>query len=137
MKQNYRDGNWLEAAKDTGFFSVAILPVVAPRMFFGTIAFPVLTGAAIGVGVTMVIAEVTGIGSAEEVLDLVLDPPSPKEWYDLVVPTIQEEITEPIIEYVTEELWQKQLADPISAWGSRRRRELEEGWDELTGLLVF
>jgi len=128
MQENYRKGDWVEAAKDTAFFSVAILPVVAPSFFFGSVAFPVLTGVAIGVGVTMVIVEVTGIGTAEEVLDLVLDPPSPKEWYEVVAPAVREEITEPIIDYVTEELWQEQLVDPIGGWISRRERDIKRVW---------
>jgi len=131
MKDNYREGDWLEAAKDTAFFSVAMLPVVAPTFFFGTVAFPVLTGAAIGVAATIIIVEVTGIGTAEEVLDLVLTDPRdiPGKWIEVVGPAIREEITEPVIEYVTEELWQKQLVDPIGGWLSRRERDLERAWE--------
>jgi len=129
MQENYDDGDWVEAARDTAFFSVAILPVVAPTFFFGQVAFPVLMGAAIGVGVTMAIVEVTGIGTAEEVLDLVLDPPSPKEWIEVVGPAVREEITDPIVEYVTEELWQNQLVDPIGGWISRRERDLRRAWE--------
>jgi len=98
MKDNYRDGDWAEAGKDTFFFSIKILPVVAPNFFFGRVAYPVLAGAAIGVAATMVIVEATGIGTAEEVLDLVLDPPTPKEWYEVVAPAIKEEIIVPVAE---------------------------------------
>lgn len=129
MKDNYRKGNWLEAAKDTAFFAVVMAPVVAPNFFFGTIAFPVLTGAAIGVAATIIVVELTGIGTAEEVLDLVLDPPSPEEWVEVVGPAIKSEVTEPIIEYVTEELWQKQLVDPVGGWLSRRERDLARYWE--------
>jgi len=129
MKDNYRKGDWAEAGKDTAFFAVTMLPVVAPNFFFGTVAFPVLTGAAIGVAATIVIVEATGIGTAEEVLDLLLDPPSPKKWVEVVGPAIREEITEPVIEYVTEELWQKQLVDPIGGWLSRRERDLRHAWE--------
>jgi len=129
MKENYRKGDWLEAAKDTAFFAVVLAPVVAPNFFFGSIAFPILTGAAIGVGATMLIVELTGIGEAEEVLDLVLDPPSPQEWAEVVGPAIQSEITEPMIEYITEDLWQKQLVEPIGGWLSRRERDLRQAWE--------
>jgi len=131
MKDNYREGDWAEAGKDTAFFAVALLPVVAPSFFFGYVAFPVLTGVAIGVGVTIVIVEVTGIGTAEEVLDLVLTNPAdiPEKWVEVVAPAVREEITEPIIEYVTEELWQKQLVDPIGGWISRRERDIRRAWE--------
>lgn len=96
MRENYAKGDWLEAAKDTGFLAITLTPVVAPNFFFGTVAFPVLTGVAIGVGATMVIVEVTGIGTAEEVLDLLLDPPSPTEWYEVVAPEVEREFTETV-----------------------------------------
>lgn len=129
MKDNYRKGDWAEAGKDTAFFAVTMLPVVAPNFFFGTVAFPVLTGVAIGVTATIVIVEVTGIGTAEDVIDLLLDPPMPDEWFEVVGPAIREEITEPVIEYVTEELWQKQLVDPIGGWISRRERDIRRAWE--------
>jgi len=126
MQENYRKGDWLEAAKDTGWFAVAITPVVAPRFFFGTIAFPLTVGVAAGVATTAVVLEVTGLGDWEDAVVLALDPPNPIEWAEVVGPAIQSEVTEPIIEYVTEELWQKQLVDPITAWGSRRKQEIIE-----------
>jgi hypothetical protein len=131
MRENYRKGDWLEAAKDTGWFAVAITPVVAPRFFFGTIAFPVTVGVAAGVATTAVVLEVTGLGDWEDAVVLALDPPTPVEWVEVVVPAIQSEVTEPIIEYVTEELWQKQLVDPITAWGSRRKKELIQGKEDI------
>jgi len=116
MKDNYRKGNWAEAGKDTAFFAVTMLPVVAPNFFFGTVAFPVLTGAAIGVGATMIIVESTGIGTAEEVLDLVLDPPSPKEWYDVVAPEVKKKAGE--LQTISEEF---QIG--AVAWVDRRLME--------------
>ena len=92
MRDNYAKGNWLEAAKDTGWLALTLTPVVAPNFFFGTVAFPVLTGAAIGVGATMIIAEATGMGTAEEVLDLVLDPPT--DWLEVVAPAVEQKYKE-------------------------------------------
>lgn len=126
MQENYRKGDWLEATKDTGWFAVAITPVVAPRLFFGSIAFPLTVGAAAGVATTALVLEVTGLGDWEDAVVLALDPPTPVEWVEVVAPAIQSEVTQPIIEYVTEELWQKQLVDPITAWGSRRKEEIIE-----------
>jgi len=126
MRENYRDGDWAEAAKDTGFFAVTMLPVVAPNFFFGSVAFPVLTGAAIGVGVTIVIVEATGIGTAEEVLDLVLDPPTPKEWIEVVAPAIKEEIILPAAEaYVG---WVDRRAEEYVGWVDRRIEEAQSVW---------
>jgi len=114
MEENYAKGDWLEAGQDTAWLAVTLTPVVAPNFFFGTVAFPVLTGAAIGVGATMVIVEATGIGTAEEVLDLVLDPPSAKQWFEVVGPAIQSEITEPALAYVYG-LWEQGKKD-VARW---------------------
>lgn len=128
MNENYKEGNWLEAAKDTAFFAVAITPVIAPRFFFSTVAYPVVLGIAGGTAAAIVIVEVTGIGEAEDVVDFVLDPPSPAEWYKVVAPAVKKEITEPIIEYVVEDLWQEQIVDPITNWASETERRLKEAW---------
>jgi len=130
MKENYRKGNWLEAAKDTAFFAVTLTPVVAPGFFFGTLA-PVWIGIGAGVVATGIIVEATGIGEWEDVRDFVLQDPRgmPRDYYETVAPAIQSEITEPIIEYVTEELWQKQLVDPIEGWLSRRERDIRRAWE--------
>lgn len=130
MEENYREGNWLEAAKDTAFFAVAISPVVAPGFFFGTLA-PVWIGVGAGVIATAAIVEITGIGEWEDVRDFVLQDPRdmPADYIETVAPAIQSEITEPMIEYITEELWQKQLVEPIGGWLSRRERELREAWE--------
>jgi len=130
MQDNYKKGDWLEAGKDSAFFAVAIAPVVAPRFFFTYVAFPVVMGVGAGTLAAMAIVEVTGIGEAEDVVDFVLDP-DPVDWYKVVAPAVREKITEPIIEYVTEELWQKQLVDPITEWASEAERELREGVDVL------
>jgi len=118
MEENYRKGDWLEAAKDTGFFAVKMLPVVAPAFVFGTLA-PVWGGVALGVVATAVIVEATGIGEWEDVRDLLLDP-DPFEYYEVVAPVVQSEIIQPIKEYVTEEIWQKQLVDPIHRFFRRQ-----------------
>jgi len=93
MQENYAKGDWAEAAKDTAFFAVAITPVVAPNFFFGTLA-PVWIGAAVGVGATIAIVELTEIGTAEEVLELIVDPPTPVEWYEVVAPAVEEKYKE-------------------------------------------
>jgi len=128
MKDNYREGDWAEAGKDTFFFSIKILPVVAPGFVFGTMA-PVWMGVGAGVIATAAIVELTGIGTYEDVIDVLLDPPSPKKWVEVVGPAIQQEIIEPTVEYVTEELWQKQLVEPIGGWLSRRERDLQRAWE--------
>lgn len=121
MKGNYEEGDWLEAAYDTGRYALVMTPVVAPRLFFGTIAFPVVVGAAIGVTATAVIVEATGIGEWEEVVELALDPPF-NDWVEVVVPAIQSEITEPIIEYI-ETTWEEQIVQPISGYVEEKKRQ--------------
>lgn len=130
MKENYQKGDWAEAAKDTAFFAFTITPVVAPHFFFGTLA-PYWIGIGAGVVATGIIVEATGIGEWEDVRDFVLQDPRdmPRDYFETVVPAIQSEITEPIIEYVTEEIWQKQLVDPIGGWLSRRERDLRQVWE--------
>lgn len=128
MKDNYREGDWAEAGKDTFFFSIKILPVVAPGFVFGTMAPVWIAGAGVVV-TTAAIVELTGIGTTEDVIDLLLDPPMPDEWYEVVGPAVREEIIDPTVEYVTEELWQKQLVEPIGGWLSRRERDLRRAWE--------
>jgi len=137
MKDNYREGDWAEAGKDTAFFGVAILPVVAPSFFFGTLA-PYWIGIGAGVVATGIIVEATGIGEWEDVRDFVLQDPRdmPRDYLETVAPAIKSKVTEPIIEYVTEELWQKQLVQPISGWVDRRAQELEQGKEDLWKVLV-
>jgi len=135
MRDNYDKGDWLEAAKDTGWLALTLTPVVAPNFFFGTVAFPVLTGAAIGVGATMIIVEATGIGTAEEVLDLVLDPPT--DWLEVVAPALEEKFAE-----IAKKSDEAQIA--AVAWVDRRlmdvqhylereyqekKQQAETGWD--------
>jgi len=116
MIENYEKGDWAEAAKDTAFFSVKMLPVVAPAFFFGTLA-PFWIGLGAGVVVTAVIVEATGIGSYEDVLDLVLTPPLeiPKKYWDVVAPAVKEEIIVP-------------AAEAYVGWVDRRLQELELVW---------
>jgi len=130
MKDNYREGDWAEAGEDTFFFSIKILPVVAPSFFFGTLG-PYIIGIGAGVVATGIIVEATGIGEWEDVRDFVLQDPRdmPRDYWETVAPAIKSEVTEPIIKYVTEELWQKQLVDPIGGWLSRRERDLERAWE--------
>jgi len=113
MKENYQKGDWLEAGKDTAYFAITIGPVVAPNLAWRAAA-PVILGVGAGLIVTVAIVEATGIGTTEDVIDMVLDPPSPSEFLDVVGPQVQEHITEPIIDYLFEEIWQKQLVDPLT-----------------------
>jgi len=69
---------------------------------------------------------IAGEEGVYDFVDLISGEVSAAEWADVVVPAIQSEVTEPIIEYVTEELWQNQIVDPITAWGSRRKEEIIE-----------
>jgi len=121
MEENYRKGDWAEAAKDTAFFAVAVTPVVAPNFFFGTLA-PVWIGAAVGVGATMAIVELTGIGTYEDVLDLVVDPPTPKEWYNVVAPEFQKKSEE--------------LQIGAVAWVDRRLMDIQHTIEDMPGAFV-
>jgi len=94
MDDNYRKGNWVEAGKDTAFFSLAIAPVVAPNLFFGSIVYPVAVGVGVGLAATAVVLEATGLGDTQDVADLLYDPPSPVEWYQTVVPEVKRELKE-------------------------------------------
>jgi hypothetical protein len=130
MEENYRKGDWLEAAKDTGFFAVKMLPVVAPAFVFGAMA-PYWIGAAVGVGATMAIVEITGIGEWEDVRDLVLDP-DPVEWYKVVAPELEKKYRD--YEQKTEE-WSVAAA----GWIDRRlmdvQHSLEREYQEKKTLL--
>jgi len=128
MEDNYQEGDWLEAAKDTAWYAVTAGPLMAPELVWG-LAYPYVAGYALGVVVTATIAEATGIGEFEEVIELGANPPNPIEWAEVVGPAIQSEITEPVIEYITEELWQRQLVDPIGGWLSRRETDIREVWE--------
>lgn len=114
MEENYRKGDWLEAAKDTGWFAVAMTPIVAPKFFWGSIAYPVTVGVTAGVVTTAVVLEVTGLGEWEDAVILALDPPTPVEWIKVVGPAIQSEITEPALKYV-EGLWETMKED-VTTW---------------------
>lgn len=132
MQENYRKGDWVEATKDTAFFAVAITPVVAPNFFFGTLA-PVWIGAAVGVGVTIAIVEATGIGTAEEVVDLIIDPPSPIEWYDVVAPALDQKTDEWSIAiggWVDNRLMDVQHY--LEREYQEKKSQIETGWDLLT-----
>jgi len=129
MDENYEEGNWLEAAKDTGWYALAMAPVVAPNFFFGSVAFPVTVGIGVGIVSTAIILEVTGLGEWEDAVEILLDPPSPKKWVEVVGPAIRDELIEPTVEYVTEELWQKQLVEPIGGWLNRRERDIRQAWE--------
>ena len=95
MQENYRKGDWAEAAKDTAFFAVAVTPVVAPNFFFGTLA-PYWIGIGAGVVATGIIVEATGIGEWEEVRDFVLQDPRdmPRDYFETVAPVIDKKTDE-------------------------------------------
>jgi len=44
---------------------------------------------------------------------------------------IVEKVTDPVITYLEEEIWQKQLVDPITGWVGRRERELAQAKKDL------
>jgi hypothetical protein len=94
MQDNYRNGDWLEAGKDSAWFALAITPVVAPEFFFARVAYPVVMGVGAGTLAAIAIVEVTGIGEAEDVVDFVLDPPTPAEWYEVVAPAVEKKYKE-------------------------------------------
>lgn len=77
---------------------------------------------------------IAGTEGVENYIDFITEP---SKWIERGGPPIQKYITEPTIEYVTEELWQRQLVDPISGWVERRREELEEGWESYRRMLAI
>lgn len=58
-----------------------------------------------------------------------------KEYYHDPIGTtadiIVEKVTDPAITYLQEEIWQKQLVDPITGWVGRRERELAQAKKDL------
>jgi len=65
-----------------------------------------------------------------------------KEYYHDPIGTtadiIVEKVTDPAITYLQEEIWQKQLVDPITGWVGRRERELAQAKKDLeTGLKKY
>jgi hypothetical protein len=131
MKENYRKGNWLEAAKDTAFFAVAMTPIVAPAFFFGTLA-PVWIGLGVGVIATAVIVEATDIGTTQDVIDMVLDPPI-TDWYEVVAPEIEKKSDELQIRAVG---WvDRRLMDVqhyLEQEYQEKKHQVETGWELLT-----
>jgi hypothetical protein len=130
MEKNYRKGDWLEAAKDTGWFAIAITPVVAPRFFFGTIAYPVTVGVGTGLVATALIVELTGVGDWEDVVEMALDPPSPKEWYKVVAPEVKRATTEAVESTLGVGAFVYRLALSET---NRRLTQIEEGAADLYG----
>ena len=70
---------------------------------------------------------IAGEEGVYDYVDLISGEVSPTEFAEVVIPAIQSEVTEPIIDYVVEEIWEKQLVDPITGWVSRREDELIAG----------
>jgi len=131
MKDNYREGDWAEAGKDTFFFSLAVLPVVAPNFVFGTLA-PYWIGIGTGVVATAVIVEATGLGTYEDVIDLVLDPPTPMEWYDVVAPEIgkkSEEFQIAAVGWVDRRLMDVQHY--VEREIEEKKQQVKTGWELL------
>jgi len=121
MEENYRKGDWVEAGKDTAWFAFAVTPVVAPNLFFGTLA-PVWIGLGAGVIATAAIVEVTGIGTTQDVIDLVLDPPNPVEWYQVVAPEVGKKSEELQIRAV--------------GWVDRRLMDIQHTIEAMPGAFV-
>jgi len=129
MEDNYRKGDWIEAGKDTAFYAVAMLPVVAPKFFWGTVMYPVTVFVASTFVATVAIVELTGIGTWQDVVEIYLHPVETlKEFPEVVGSAIVENITDPAITYLEEEIWEKQLVEPIGGWLSRRERDIRRVW---------
>jgi len=133
MNDNYKKGDWLEAGKDTAFYGMAMFPVVAPKLFWGTVAFPVTIFVASTFVATVAIVEITGIGEWEDVVEIYLNPVETikelPEVAEIVGNHIVENYTDPAITYLEEEIWQKQLVEPIGGWLSRRERDIKRAWE--------
>jgi len=67
-----------------------------------------------------------GFEGGERYIEYITEP---EKYIERGAPPVQEYITEPIIDYVTEELWQKQLVEPIGGWLSRRERDVKRVWE--------
>jgi len=96
MQDNYEKGNWYEAAKDTGWYVLAMTPLVAPEFFWGSVGFPIAVGVGVGLAATWIVLEVTGTGDAGDVWDLIVDPPVGDwggEYYDVVAPPVKKKVT--------------------------------------------
>jgi len=131
MNDNYRKGDWLEAGKDTAFYTLAMAPIVAPKLFWGTVAYPVTIFVASTFAATVVIVELTGIGTVGDVVEMYLSP----------VETIKElpEAAEVVGNYIVEnidpaisaleEVWETQIVEPVGGWLSRRERDLRRAWE--------
>jgi len=140
MQDNYRKGDWLEAGKDSAWFALAITPVVAPEFFFTRVAYPVVLGVGAGTLAAIAIVEVTGIGEAEDIVNFVLDPPTPAEWYDVVAPAVEKkfaEIDQKIVEVeIAAAGWvDRRLMDVqhyLESEYQEKKRMVETGWDVLT-----
>jgi len=132
MNDNYRKGDWLEAGKDTAFYTLAMAPIVAPKLFWGTVAYPVTIFVASTFAATVVIVELTGIGTVGDVVEMYLSPVETikelPEAAEVVGNYIVENITDPAISAL-EEVWETQIVEPVGGWLSRRERDLRRAWE--------
>jgi len=60
--------------------------------------------------------------------DFITGDVSPQEYYDVVMPAIQETITEPFIDYI-EELWDEQIVEPLVQGKEKAQRKIT-GWKD-------
>lgn len=70
-----------------------------------------------------------GQEGAEEYMEYIT---TPSRWG----PTVRDQITAPIIEYIEEEIWEEQLVKPIGSWYRTQRRKVGEiDWATLPLIL--
>ena len=95
MQDNLSEGDWREAVSDTAWYGIAVSPVVAPNLVFGSLS-NVAIGAAVGVGATYVVLDQLGWES-ESFTELVFDTDVreiPKKYIEVVGPAVLNEIAE-------------------------------------------
>jgi len=93
MNQNYENGDWLEAGKDTAFYGLAVAPVVAPNLFFGA-TYPYLAGIAVGLAGAYVVSDQLGLDT-KPLTELILGEDLtdiPLKYIEVVAPVVIEEI---------------------------------------------
>ena len=95
MQDNVSEGDWREAVADTAWYGIAVSPVVAPNLVFGSLSNYAI-GTAIGVGATYVVLDQLGWES-ESFTELVFDTDVrdiPKKYIEVVGPAVLGQINE-------------------------------------------
>ena len=137
MQDNVSEENWREAVSDTAWYGIAVTPVVAPNLVFGSLA-PYAIGAAVGVCATYVVLDQLGMES-ESFTDLVFDTDVrdiPQKYIEVVGPAVLGKINE-VFEETENQLLDEwnYLKDKASQGASYGKTKLDEGLDwSLRGL---